>query len=183
MPHAPVRSSFGGEPDRKMHKMRSLLTRFRAVTVAAALVVAPTVAVTAAPVAAHAATHRTPARLKALAYAKKQLGDPYRYGAAGPNAFDCSGLTMRAYAKAGKRIGGHSATAQYRTARKRHQLRSIKHVRKGDLLFYGSPYDVYHVAMYVGKGKMIEAPHEGARVRIVKMRKGDLLSKVADPKG
>jgi peptidoglycan DL-endopeptidase CwlO len=163
--------------------MRSLLSRFRAVSVAAALVVAPTVAVTAAPVAAHASTTKTPARLKALAYAKKQLGDPYRFGAAGPNAFDCSGLTMRAYAKAGKRIGGHSATAQYRNARAKHQLRSVKHVRRGDLLFYGSTSDVYHVAMYVGNGKMIEAADYGIPVRIVKMRKGGLLSKVADPKG
>jgi len=163
--------------------MRSFLTRFRAFAVAAALVTSPALIVTATPVAAHAATHKTPARLKALAYAKKQIGDPYRFGAAGPNAFDCSGLTMRAYAKAHKRIGGHSATAQYRTARKKHQLRSIKHVLRGDLLFYGSPGDVYHVAMYVGKGKMIEAPHEGARVRIVKVRHGDLLSRVAHVKG
>lgn len=164
--------------------MRFLLTRFRAFSLAAALTVAPAMAVTVVPVAAHASTaSATPARLKALAYAKKQLGDPYRFGAAGPNAFDCSGLTMKAYSKAHKRIGGHSATAQYRTARARHQLRSIKHVRRGDLLFYGSPGDVYHVAMYVGRGKMIEAPHEGARVRIVKVRHGDLLSKVADIKG
>jgi cell wall-associated NlpC family hydrolase len=162
--------------------MRSLLTQFRALTVAASVIVAPAMAVTAAPVAAHAAT-QTPVRLKALAYAKHQLGDPYRFGAAGPGAFDCSGLTMKAYSHAGKRIGGHSATAQFRTARAKHQLRSLKHVRQGDLLFYGSTSDVYHVAMYVGKGRMIEAPHEGARVRIVKVRHGGLLSKVADPKG
>jgi cell wall-associated NlpC family hydrolase len=171
-----------GESDRKSITMRFLSTRFRALSIAAALATAPALAITAAP-AAHAATstvHKTPARLKALAYAKKQLGDPYRFGAAGPNAFDCSGLTMKAYSKAGKRIGGHSATAQYRSARSKHHLRTFKHVRSGDILFYGSPGSVYHVAMYVGKGKMIEAPHEGARVRIVKVRKGDLLSKVAD---
>ena len=87
------------------------------------------------------------------------------------------------YAKAGKQIGGHSATAQYRTARAKHQLRSVKQVRKGDLLFYGSPHDVYHVAMYAGNGKMIEAADYGIPVRITKMRKGHLLSKVGDPKG
>jgi cell wall-associated NlpC family hydrolase len=163
--------------------MRSLLTRFRAATLAAALITSPALVVTAAPVAAHATTHKTPARVKAVAYAKRQLGDPYRFGAAGPNAFDCSGLTMKAYAHAGKRIGGHSATAQYRTARAKHQLRSVRHVRVGDLLFYGSTRDVYHVAMYVGKGRMIEAADYGIPVRIVKMRKGGLLSKVADPKG
>lgn len=164
--------------------MRSLLTRFRTLSVAAALVAAPAVAVTATPVAAQASiSHRVPARLKAVAYAKRQLGDPYRFGAAGPNAFDCSGLTMRAYGDAKKLIGGHGATAQYRLAKKRHELRSIKDVRPGDLLFYGSPRDVYHIAMYVGKGKMIEAARPGTRVRIVKVRKGDLLSKVADIKG
>lgn len=164
--------------------MRSLLTRFRAFSVAAALVVAPAVAVTAAPVAAQASTaHRTPARLKALAYAKRQLGDPYRFGAAGPSAFDCSGLTMKAYGTARKRIGGHGATAQYRLAAKKRQLRPYEQVRRGDLLFYGSPGDVYHVAMYVGKGRMIEAARPGTRVRIVKVRKGDLLPKVADIKG
>jgi cell wall-associated NlpC family hydrolase len=164
--------------------MRSLLTRFRAVSLAAALVLAPTVAVTAAPGTAHAGTtHVTPARLKALAYAKKQLGDRYAFGAVGPNAFDCSGLTMKAYSTAGKGIGGHSATGQYRTARAKGQLRSITNVRPGDLLFYGSTGDVYHVAMYAGGGKMIEAAHEGAPVRLVTMRKGGLLSKVADPKG
>ncbi len=164
--------------------MRSLLTRFRAISLATALAVTPAVAVTAAPVAAQASTtHKTPARLKALAYAKKQLGDRYRFGAAGPNAFDCSGLTMRAYGKANKKIGGHSATAQWRLAKKKHQLRPYKHVRKGDLLFYGRPGDVYHVTMYAGKGKMIEAADYGIPVRIVKVRKGGLLSKVADIKG
>jgi peptidoglycan DL-endopeptidase CwlO len=160
--------------------MRFLLTRFPALSVAAALVAGPALAVAAAP-AAHAST--TSVRLTALAYAKHQLGDPYRFGAAGPNAFDCSGLTMKAYSKAGKRIGGHSATAQYRTARAKGQLRSVRNVRKGDLLFSGSPSDVYHVAMYAGGGRMIEAAHAGAPVRLVRMRTGGLLSKVADPKG
>ena len=148
--------------------MRSLLTRFRAVSVAAAIVAAPALAVTAAPVTAHASvSHKVPARLKALAYAKKQLGDPYRFGAAGPNAFDCSGLTMKAYGKAHKRIGGHSATAQWRLAKKRHQLRSYKHVHRGDLLFYGRPGNVYHVAMYAGHGKIWHAPKPGDRVKLV----------------
>jgi hypothetical protein len=81
--------------------LRSLLTRLRAASLVAALAVSPAIAVAAAP-ASHAATaHHTPARLKALSDAKHQLGDPYRFGAAGPNAFECSGLTMRAYGHAG----------------------------------------------------------------------------------
>jgi cell wall-associated NlpC family hydrolase len=148
------------------------------VTLVAALAASAVTTVAAAP-AAGAATQ--PARLKALSYAERQLGDPYVFGAAGPDAFDCSGLTMRAYDDAGVSIGGHSATAQYRTARDRHQLRSIRDVLQGDLLFYGTTSDVYHVAMYVGDGKMIEAPHEGANVRIVPVRTGDLLPVVANP--
>jgi cell wall-associated NlpC family hydrolase len=161
--------------------MGTLLTRVRVLSIVAALAVAPALAVTAAPAAE--AAPAAPARLVALTYAKKHLGARYAYGAAGPNAFDCSGLTMKSYAKAGKRIGGHSATAQYRSARAHHQLRSLKHVRQGDILFYGSPGSVYHVAMYAGKGRMIEAAHAGVPVRIVKMRKGDLLNTVADLKG
>jgi cell wall-associated NlpC family hydrolase len=159
--------------------MGSLLTRARVLSITAALVVAPALAVTAAPAAQAAPA----ARLQALSYAKHHLGARYAYGAAGPNAFDCSGLTMKAYAKAHKRIGGHSATAQYRSARAHHQLRSLKHVRAGDILFYGSPSSVYHVALYAGKGRMIEAAHDGVPVRIVKMRRGDLLNNVADLKG
>ena len=161
--------------------MRSLVTKVRVLTLAAALVVTPAVAVAAAPAAEAATAHHTPARLTALAYAKHKLGDAYRYGAAGPNAFDCSGLTMRAYGAAKKSIGGHSATAQYRSARAKHRLRTFKHVLRGDLLFYGTTSDVYHVAIYAGGGKMIEAPHAGAKVRLVKVRKGDLLSQVANP--
>jgi peptidoglycan DL-endopeptidase CwlO len=180
LPHALVQQPFRcGDPTGRCTTLRSLLPRFRALSLVAALTVAPAIAVTAAP-AAHAATAHTPARLKALTYAKHQLGDAYRFGAAGPNAFDCSGLTMKAYSSAGKAIGGHSATAQYRTARAKHHLRSVKHALQGDLLFYGTTSNVYHVAMYVGGGKMIEAPHEGARVRIVKVRKGDLLANAAN---
>ena len=158
--------------------MRSLVTKVRVLTLAAALAVAPVAAVAAAP-AADAAT--TPARLTALSYAKHQLGDPYRYGAAGPNAFDCSGLTMRAYAAAGKSIGGHSATAQYRWASAHHRLRSRFHAYVGDLLFYGTTSNVYHVAIWAGGNTMIEAPHEGARVRLVPLRRSGLLSHVANP--
>src|SRR3954467_8221927 len=110
MPRALVRSfSRWAHRPEVASPMRFLLTRFRVLAVAAALATAPALAITAAP-AAHASTstvHRKPARLKALAYAKRQLGDPYRFGAAGPNAFDCSGLTMKAYSKAGRHIGGH----------------------------------------------------------------------------
>jgi peptidoglycan DL-endopeptidase CwlO len=139
--------------------MRSLLSRFRAVSVAAALVVAPTVAVTTAPVAAHASTTKTPARLKALAYAKKQLGDPYRFGAAGPNAFDCSGLTMAAWRQAGVSLP-HSSSAQQGFG----TPVSASNLRPGDLVFYYQP--VSHVGMYIGNGMIVNAENPSAGVRV-----------------
>jgi cell wall-associated NlpC family hydrolase len=95
----------------------------------------------------------------ALKYAYAQLGKPYRYGGAGPRSFDCSGLTMRAWQAAGVSIS-HNALAQYRSTR--HVSRS--QLQPGDLVFFGSP--IHHVGIYIGGGKMIEAPYTGANVRI-----------------
>jgi cell wall-associated NlpC family hydrolase len=100
---------------------------------------------------------------KALAFAKKQLGDRYRYGAAGPSRWDCSGLTMKAWAKAGKKLP-HSAKGQYHKGKK---VKKSK-LRKGDLVFfYGGPS---HVGIYAGKGKVIHAPRPGSKVSYIKMK-------------
>jgi cell wall-associated NlpC family hydrolase len=94
-----------------------------------------------------------------LRYAYAQLGKAYRYGAAGARTFDCSGLTMKAWAAAGVALS-HNAAAQYY---------STKHVAKGalqpgDLVYFGRP--IHHVGIYIGGGKFIEAPYTGARIRI-----------------
>ncbi len=99
---------------------------------------------------------------KAVAVAKRQLGDPYVYGAAGPRAFDCSGLVQFAWRKAGVAIP-RVTTSQYRAIDKKV---SWKHLRPGDLLFF---HGKGHVGMYVGHGKMIHAPHSGSTVRIEKL--------------
>lgn len=104
----------------------------------------------------------------AVAAAESVIGDPYVYGAAGPNSFDCSGLTMWAWAHGGVSLP-HSSQSQY--AGSTHI--PISAVQPGDLLFYYS--DIHHVAMYVGGGMMIEAPHTGANVREVPMRTSDLV--------
>jgi len=97
----------------------------------------------------------------AVSAAYSALGIPYVYAGSSPSqGFDCSGLTMWAWAKAGVSLS-HSAAMQYG---------SIRHVGRtqlqpGDLLFFYSP--IHHVAMYVGGGMMIEAPHTGAFVRKV----------------
>ncbi len=98
----------------------------------------------------------------AVSVAKKHLGDPYRWGATGPRAFDCSGLVMYAWRKAGVRLP-RVAASQFRAIRKKI---SWKDLRPGDLLFF---YGLGHVGMYVGHGKMIHSPHTGARVRIDKL--------------
>ena len=119
--------------------------------------------------------------LKAVNFAKKQVGDPYRFAKAGPGAWDCSGLTMGAYKAVSVGIGGHSSTAQWRTAKNEHRLHKYKNRKAGDLIFYGKPGAVYHVAMYVGGNKMVEAPYPGKKVRIVPVRSADRLPNVGRP--
>lgn len=118
----------------------------------------------------------------AVAFARDQLGDPYRFAGAGPSGWDCSGLTMQAYASVGIGIGGHSATAQYALARTQGKLAPYSQVRVGDLIFYSDGGgDMYHVAIYSGAGLMIEAPYPGVPVREVPVRSADRVSQVARP--
>lgn len=81
-----------------------------------------------------------------LAVAKDQKGDPYRYGARGPNSFDCSGLTSFSYSRAGLYLP-RSSDAQY------HFVRHINksHVRRGDLMFFYNGGGVYHVGIFLGR--------------------------------
>jgi peptidoglycan DL-endopeptidase CwlO len=97
-----------------------------------------------------------------LSAVRDALGTPYRYGGNSPaGGFDCSGLTRWAWSKGGDWLP-HSASQQYRVVR-HHPGR--RHLEPGDLLFFYRP--ISHVAIYVGRGYMIEAPHQGARVRRV----------------
>ncbi|MBV6728635.1 C40 family peptidase [Nocardioides daeguensis] len=97
----------------------------------------------------------------AIAFARGQLGEPYRWGAAGPNAWDCSGLVARAWAAGGTSLP-HYSVAQYEqsTPITRDQL------RPGDLVFWsdGGPGAIFHVALYVGEGRIIHAPRTGRPV-------------------
>ena len=98
----------------------------------------------------------------AVGAALKQLGLPYVFAAAGPKTFDCSGLTMWAWAKAGVHIDHFTGTQVHQGRRvKRNQL------LPGDLVLFGR--DVHHVGMYLGAGYMINAPYTGAYVRIAKI--------------
>ncbi|MGW3344030.1 C40 family peptidase [Nonomuraea rubra] len=111
--------------------------------------------------AAKLARQKTKAR-KALAVAKNQIGDPYRYGGTGPGSFDCSGLVQFAWKKAGVKLP-RVASSQF--ARTKHKV-SWRNLQPGDLMFFSG---LGHVGMYVGKGKMIHSPRTGERVRIDKL--------------
>jgi cell wall-associated NlpC family hydrolase len=95
----------------------------------------------------------------ALRFALKQIGKRYYFGGAGMTYWDCSGLTMRAFGSAGASLP-HSAAAQARYGK----AVSLGSIRAGDLVFFGRP--ISHVGIYLGGGKMVDAPHSGARVRV-----------------
>jgi cell wall-associated NlpC family hydrolase len=101
----------------------------------------------------------TGAAAVALRYALKQLGSRYMFGGAGLVYWDCSGLTMRALQQAGISLP-HSAAAQTSYGKRI----PLNQLRPGDLVFFGQP--ISHVGIYFGNGKMVDAPHAGARVRI-----------------
>jgi cell wall-associated NlpC family hydrolase len=95
----------------------------------------------------------------ALQAAQDQLGKPYQWGAAGPDSFDCSGLTLFAYAQAGISLP-HYTGDQWNQGR--HVSRG--ELQPGDLVFFEK--NLGHVGMYVGNGNFIHAPHSGDVVKI-----------------
>ena len=114
---------------------------------------------------------------RAVAFARAQLGEPYKWGGAGPNSWDCSGLVMKAWGSAEVSFP-HSASAQFSRSKKV----SVGSIQRGDLVFWskGSVKSIYHVAMYLGGGKMIHAPRPGRDVEIVSLTywiKPDLASR------
>jgi len=118
----------------------------------------------------------------AINFASEQLGKPYRLGGAGPNSWDCSGLTKGAYASAGLYIGTHSATNQYNTMAKRGKLVPFSQRERGDLIFWGDGDGYYHVALYLGGGQIIEAPDVGKPVRVYRIwGMGDVADYVGRP--
>jgi len=93
----------------------------------------------------------------AVQYALAQVGDAYVYGAAGPSAFDCSGLTMMAWAQAGVALP-HSSSAQYSSG----PHISQGDLQPGDLVFYYSP--ISHVGIYIGNGMIVHAANPSTGV-------------------
>ena len=103
---------------------------------------------------------RNKARARVVRIVRAQIGDRYRHGAAGPSAFDCSGLAVYVYKHAAHKALPRSSYAQY--AKLRHVS---KHAMKpGDLVFFFR-HGVHHVGVYVGHGKIVDAenPRRGVR--------------------
>jgi cell wall-associated NlpC family hydrolase len=122
-------------------------------------VAAPAPAVEAAAIAAPAPAASSAAQI-AVDTALAQVGDAYIWGAGGPDAFDCSGLTQYAYAAAGITLP-HSSRMQAAMG----TAVSRANLQPGDLIFYYSP--ISHVSMYVGNGKMVHASTFGQPVKVV----------------
>ena len=129
-------------------------------TTAQAAPVAP-VTISAAPSLLSASS-----RAQAVRLASSRRGSPYRWGATGPRAFDCSGLTSWTFRRVGKRLP-RTAHAQYRASRKI----SRRSARPGDLVFYGGRHK-YHVGIYAGNGRMWHAPRRGDVVKLSRVRRG-----------
>ena len=124
----------------------------------------PVIAAPAPPGARPAAGSRA---ARAVSFALRQRGKPYRWGAEGPSAYDCSGLTWAAWRAAGVAIPRTAAG----------QLAALPRVggrlQPGDLVLYSSSGPTRrHVAMVVGRGRMVEAPARGVPVRSTSIRPG-----------
>lgn len=97
-------------------------------------------------------------RSEVISVARRYLGAPYRWGATGPNSFDCSGFTSFVYRQVGVRLPRVSRSQIHAGQRV-----SRSDLKPGDLVFFGSP--IHHVGIYAGGGQMIHAPRTGDVVR------------------
>jgi len=122
-----------------------------------------------------------PAAKRAVQIALAQLGAPYRWGATGPNEFDCSGLTSTSYARAGVPIP-RTSKIQYAALAARGQAVDVANLLPGDLVFFAdntaNPATIHHVGMYIGGGMMVEAPFTGSFVRTSSIWRRSLIGAV-----
>ncbi|MFF5403554.1 C40 family peptidase [Streptomyces misionensis] len=143
-----------------LNRVPSLMARAGTASALTLAAVGGSIAVPGMSSDASAATMAT----KALQIAASKKGAPYQWGATGPRRFDCSGLTLYSFKKAGKKLP-RTAAQQYN---KTHHI-SASSRRAGDLVFFHSGRYVYHVGIYAGHGKIWHAPKTGAVVRLEKI--------------
>jgi cell wall-associated NlpC family hydrolase len=126
-----------------------------------------------------AAPARSPsaAARQAVAFSMAQIGKPYLWGAAGPSAYDCSGLMLAAYRGAGIYLPRVSRAQWYAGPHV-----GLGELAPGDLVFFAynvhAPSTIHHVGMYIGGGAMVEAPYTGARVRTASIGRRDYIGAV-----
>lgn len=140
---------------RHRHSLIKLVT-FISLFLSGAVTVSTAAAATTTDVDASTVTKKRNAVAK---LAKKQVGKGYVYGATGPSAFDCSGLVQYVYKNASGTILPRTTFSQVALGKKV----SMKKLKKGDLLFWGSASSPYHVGIYVGGNKYVHAatPNQG----------------------
>ncbi len=106
-----------------------------------------------------------------IAFARAQLGEPYVWAADGPDSWDCSGLTMMAWAQAGVKLSHYTGSQYKQTARI-----PVDELKPGDLVFFGpSVAGIHHVGLFIGNGQMIHAPYTGTVVKIATIWRKDLI--------
>ncbi len=114
------------------------------------------------------------AAARAVAYAMHEIGKPYQWGATGPSAYDCSGLTQTSYRYAGVAIP-RVAADQWNAG----PHVSMGELRAGDLVFFATtlsdPRTIHHVGMSIGRGLMVEAPFTGTVVRVSSIGRADYI--------
>ncbi|MGX1272330.1 NlpC/P60 family protein [Streptomyces phaeoluteigriseus] len=108
---------------------------------------------------------------RAVRYAVRQIGKPYEWGAEGPKSYDCSGLTSEAWRAAGSPI---PRTSQEQWAELEHI--PLAELRPGDLVVYFP--DATHVAIYLGEGRVVQAPRPGAEVKVSPIAANPVLGAV-----
>jgi hypothetical protein len=113
---------------------------------------------------------------RVLKFLTAQLGEPYQWGATGPDRWDCSGLMLRGFAAGGVRLPRVAA-------QQAHAGRGVSRAgaRLGDLIYFGSP--AHHIGFYLGGDRMLHAPHTGDVVRVSGGRVGTGYRRVLDRGG
>ena len=142
--------------DDKLAQAKELLGRLQA---AAAPAPAPTTSTSRSSTVRYADVPVSGRAGVAVQYALDQVGDAYVYGATGPDAYDCSGLTMAAWGAAGVSLP-HSSSAQYSSG----PQVAASDLQPGDLVFYYQP--ISHVGIYIGNGQIVHAANPSTGVQV-----------------
>ena len=112
-----------------------------------------------------------------IAFAQAQIGKPYEWAADGPDSWDCSGLTMMAWAQARMNLSHFTGSQWAETSRV-----PLSDLQPGDLVFYGDTGEnSHHVGLYIGGGQMIEAPETGKNVRYASIWRSDIVPEAGRP--